>query len=80
MVKFWLVPNEMGFHTIKYFGYLVKIGQNSGYMVNFRGCLEASFEAVDALGYLDDAVRAAGGRLGDLRVLVMAAVSDIHPV
>ena len=37
MVNFWLVPNGMGYHTIKYFGYMVKISQNFGYMVNFIG-------------------------------------------
>ena len=25
LVNFWLVPNGMGYNTIKYFGYLVKI-------------------------------------------------------
>ena len=45
IVNFWLVPNGMGFHTMKYVGYLVKIGQNFGYMVNFRGYKGHEMEA-----------------------------------
>ena len=37
MVNFKLVPNGMGFHTVKYFGFMVIYGRNFGYMVNFMG-------------------------------------------
>ena len=59
MVNFCLVPNEMAFHTIRYPAYMVFFRNNFGYMVN----VEASVEAVDAVGGLVDPVEAAWGRI-----------------
>ena len=46
LVNFKLVPNEMGFHTIKFFGYMVYISD----IWSIFEYVEASFEVVDALG------------------------------
>ena len=48
MVNFKLVPNEMGFHTIRFFGYMVFISD----IWSIFEAVEASFEAVYALGDL----------------------------
>ena len=56
MVNFWLVPNELGFPTIRYPAYMVNFCLDSGYMVNFW-ChwgrftrLWVPLETVDAVG------------------------------
>ena len=58
MEHFWLVRNGMGFHTIRFFGYMEWISDiwNSVEAVKASfEAVEATVEAVDAVGGLVDA-------------------------
>ena len=57
MEHFWLVRNGMGFHTIRFSGYMEWISD----IWNSVEAVDDSVEAVDAVGGLVDAIEAAGG-------------------